>query len=627
MISRSIPLFVMVLIMLLGFALGAAQLNADILWVDEMASVAAMGVKDPPHSFIRIIESLASRDPYSAPLYFIVGAGWALLVGWSQVALRYLSLLLGILSIAILYRFAADMLNRRTALLAAFFFATNALIIIYFHELRFYTMWVVLSVAQAWQYWRLSNGVRAGVVSWLAFAATTGALLYTHPFSVFVLLGLGVHHFVLVAKDRRWFSIVFAWGTGIVTFLPYVPILIVGMSEQAISGDVRAKADATSDLIPMLANAFANGVDMLWLAIFAAGGWTLWRGRSRGVVPLLLFVAMILASIFVFHEVFPFLSSRRLRYFVVALTFALVLFAHFLMSMPRWHIIVPAVALVWLAGGHHIYQQAEHWQFAGHHSLLIPHPPLHRFTDALQGKARSQDAILSFTQAGFLNSGLRFGYSTTEYYSQAELGVHGAFIWTGLAGSELRDEFERRVGNHPYLLFTYEPSNLPANFSDVKEILEQKYAACGVLVDTETVFAQRYALQTLACDRAYHEIQYDNGIKIIDAFAVYDDEAQSVRVVTGWEVEDQAQLEEYNVSVQLITPEWEKARQAPDRHLYDNILTWYAVELSIEDLPPGIYNAMVILYDRYSGKKVSGVEMTTGRIGDIFAVLSFTIDA
>ena len=624
MIFRSGLLFVMLMIMLLGFALGAAQLNADILWVDEMASVSAMGAEDLGYSIQQVVDSVIKHKDPQVPLYYVIGAGWAHFVGWSQVGLRYLSLLFGVLTIAWVYRLGADVFNRRSGLLAAFSARQTHSSSSISMSSRNYSLWILLSIVHGWQYCRLADGAKAGAFAWVSFAATTSALLYTHPFSPFVLLGFGLHHLLLVAKDRRWLSVVFAWGAGVLTFVPYIPLVAAGVSEATDSRSVQAEALSSIQLLPILANVSVNGADFLCLVLIVAGGWTLWRKRSPELLRLVLIVATIAISLLIFHAVDPFVSTRRLRYFLVALSFALVLFAHFLMSMPRWQFLVPAFALVWLAGGYHIYQQAEQWEYAGHHSLLVPHPPLHRFADALQGKARPQDAILSFTQAGFLNNGLRFGYSTTEYYSRAALGIHGAFIWTGLEGSELREDFHRRVGNHPYLLFTYEPGVMPDNFAEVKTLLKQDYIPCKFLVDTEEVFAQRYVYHTLACDRGYHEIHYENGIQIIDAFADHDDVTQTLRVVTGWKVDNKAQLEQYNVSVQIIRPDWQSVGQAPDRHLYDNVLPWYMVELSTEDLPAGDYNAMVILYDRYTIEKVRGVDMTTGQAGDIFSVLTFS---
>ena len=368
-----------------------------------------------------------------------------------------------------------------------------------------------------------------------------------------------------------------------------------------------------------------NGVDLLWLGLIVAAGWTLWRRRSPALMRLFLIVATMIVSLLVFHALDPFVSTRRLRYFLVALSFAMPLMAQVLLSLPHWRILVAVFLVLWLAGGYLAYRQAEHWKYAGHHSLLPAHPPLHRFADALQGKTRPHEALLGFTQASFLNDGLHFGFSTVDYYAQTLLGVHSAFIYTGLNGSELRQEFSRRVGNYPYLTFVYQPHDLAANFNEVRDLLEESYSPCEVVVDSAGIFAQRYAYRTLECARQYRAVKYDNGIKIVDRFADFDRENQSIRVVTGWEVADERQLDEYNVSIQIISADWQSLVQAPDRHLYDDILTWYAVELSTADLPAGDYTVMLILYDRDTVKKVAGVDQATGSSSDIHPVFSFAV--
>ena len=627
MISRGAALPLMVIILLAGYGLGAIQLNADILWVDEMHSVSAFGAADPPHSISQIVEGLATRTAEHPPLYFVLGAGWAAVAGWSQVALRYLSLLLGALCIAWVFRLGADLLNWRSALLAAFLAATNALILIYFHELRNYTLWLLLSLVHLWLYWRLAQGRRVSRLGWLAFAASAIALLYTHIFSAFVLFGIGAHHLLLGAKNRRWLLISAAWGLSLLTFLPWLWLPAANFATAADLDQLRAKTDATAALIPMLAQVATNGLTWLWLPLLGLCGWALRRRRSlaREMLPLVTITLAMLLAIFAFHEFTPVLSSRRLRYFLAPLCLALLLCAHLVMSTPGWPWLMPLLALAWLAGGWHIYQQAEHWQYAGHRSLLAEHPPLHRYAEALMPYARPQDALLSFEPTGFLNSGLHYGFSTIDYYSRTLLGVHGAFILSSLQADELREDFDRRVGNHPYLLFIYEPLNAPANFAAVQALLERDYAACDVLVDTDEVFAQRYIIHTLACDRDHREIRYDNGITIMEAFADYDAKRESLRLTTGWQVADKALLEQFNVSLQVLTPDWEKVLQAPDRHLSDNILPWYVVELDAATLPPGDYRAMVIVYDRYSGDRLAGFDAGADEQNDIFAILRITV--
>lgn len=615
----------MVAVLLLGFALGAAQLNADILWVDEMASVAAMGAEDPPYSVEKIVTEISQHIPDHVPLYYIIGSAWAQWVGWSQAPLRYASLLFGVLSIACLYRLGVEVFDRKTGWLAAALFASNAIVVIYFHELRNYSLWLLLSIIHIWQYWRLAVGKKTGALAWVSFAAVTGALLYTHPFSPFVLLGLGVHHLLTVAKDRNWWIVVSTWTAGVFMFLPYLPLILAGVSEATDSRSVQAEALSALDVVPLLAHVTANGVDLLWLAVIAAAGWSLWRQRSSAIWRLLLIFATVTLSLLLFHALDPFVSTRRLRYFLVALTLAILLSAHFIAAIPHWRLAASVFVVLWMAGGYGIYRQAEHWTYAGHHSLLVPHPPLHRFADALKSKVRPHEALLGFTQASFLNSGLRFGLSTVDYYSKVLLGAHGAFIGAELQGSELRHEFNRRLGHYPYLTFVYEPQDLPANFNEVQALLDAQYRPCEVVVDSGAIFARRYAYHSLECGRQRRSIAYDNGIRIIDRFADFDRQQQSIRVLTGWEVADERQLDEYNVSIQIITTDWRSVSQAPDRHLYNDVLTWYLVELSTADLPAGDYNVMVILYDRENLQRVAGTDLLSASTGDVFSALSFTI--
>ena len=620
-------LVAMLPVLLFGFALGAAQLNADILWVDEMATVSAIGAENPPYTVAQIMAApLAASDTSHSPIYYLSLAGWAQLVGWTQVALRYLSLLFGALSIAFMYRFVAEALDRRTALLAAALFAGSAIISIYFHELRSYSLWILLSLAHGWLYWRLADSASASLTSWVCFIATASALLYSHPVTPFVLLGFGAHHLLLVAKDRRWWQVIFAWGASVVIFLPYLPRVLSGISAATDSRSVQAEALTVLDVIPMLGQVLTNGVDLLWLGLVVAAAWALWRKRSPALLRLFLIFATMTVSLLVLHALDPFVSTRRLRYFLVALTFAMPLAARVVSLLPAWQVAVPLILIVWLAGFHNIYRLAEDWRYAGHHSLLPAHPPLHRFADALQHKVRPQELLLGFTAADFLNDGLHYGFSTVDYYAQTVLGVHGAFIYTGLQGSELREAFARRVGNHPHLTFVYQPHDLAANFNDVLALLESQYSPCEVVVDAEGIFAQRYSYRALDCARQYRTIAYDNGVNVVDRFAEFDRERQSIRVVTGWEVADEMQFEQYNVSIQIISADWQSMAQAPDRHLYDDVLPWYAVELPTAGLAAGDYQVMAILYDRDTVKKAPGVDLLSGISSDIHPVLSFRVD-
>ena len=68
--------------------------------------------------------------------------------------------------------------------------------------------------------------------------------------------------------------------------------------------------------------------------------------------------------------------------------------------------------------------------------------------------------------------------------------------------------------------------------------------------------------------------------------------------------------DDFNISLQLLTEDGRNLRQV-DHHLDGGLIPWGVVELSTADLPEGKYQAMLILYHRDGGAKVSGIDTTS----------------
>ena len=78
----------MTLVLLLAFALGADGLNADVIWADELSSVTHMGAFNPPYTPMQVMESIFKHARDHVPLYYLLGAGWSQLAGWSRASGR-----------------------------------------------------------------------------------------------------------------------------------------------------------------------------------------------------------------------------------------------------------------------------------------------------------------------------------------------------------------------------------------------------------------------------------------------------------------------------------------------------------------------------------------------------------
>ena len=621
-ISNRTGLMLMTLVLLLAFALGADGLNADVIWLDELYSVSDMGVFNPPRSPAQIINSIRGQNVH-VPLFFLMVAGWAQLAGWSQFALRFMSLVSGVLMIAWLYRLAADAVNRRTAVAAALLMSTNAFAILYFHELRMYALLMLLAVMHSGLYWRLAHGFRATRLMWFLFILTAAMLLYTHNYAIIVFAGLGGYHLLFVSKSRRWLNIMLAWGVGALLFLPYAPLWIEDLlqnSSRWVSPIDNIQIPPSLRAVAAIAHLWVNGFHLLWLALILSFGCALRRRRNPAILRLLVIALMMMASLLAVGQ-FASLPTSRMRYSLILWFPFFILFAYGLTSVPRWRLVTTLFLLLWSAAGYQLSRSAEILDYASGPKVAEArlYPPLYEYLYHLKHKANAADYLIGFTSL------MLAGWSPADYYLQAQPGLDGVFLSASRERYQLESDVKAILDEHPYVLLAYNPANPPLNADKTLKIMRQEgYIPCAVIMNKPDWQARRYVNQVMGCDHQPAPIVYDNRIKVIDRFARYVPESEVLQILTWWEVADEGLLDEYNVSMQIITPDWRNVRQE-DRHLYE-LPPWDVIELSTEGLPPGDYRLMMILYHRDTGEKVSGLDLTSGETGNLLPLLAFTIE-
>lgn len=193
------------------------------LWLDELFSLkyAHFGLPD-------LLTEVASSDNHP-PLYYALLHFWVQAFGASEFALRSLSAVFGVLSVAFVYKLGSLLYSERIGLLAAAVLALSKFSIYYSQDARMYSLLPLLATVSVYYFWKLLHNPGWGNV--LLYVAATVLLLYTHGYGVFVvvaqnayLLGLwllGIHR-ELALKPIRWVALqagVFA------LFLPWLPLL------------------------------------------------------------------------------------------------------------------------------------------------------------------------------------------------------------------------------------------------------------------------------------------------------------------------------------------------------------------------------------------------------------------
>ena len=177
------------LILLFAFALRLYRLDFQSIWWDEGHSIF---VASHP---IAAIPTLPAMDVHP-PAYFNLLHLWMTIAGQSTFALRYLSVIFSLFTVALLWRFARLLINRskRPAILTALLGALSPLYVAYAQEVRSYAMITCLALAATFVLWRLllpghqrDTGQKRSALL-IIYVVLTAACLYTHYFTLFLLL-------------------------------------------------------------------------------------------------------------------------------------------------------------------------------------------------------------------------------------------------------------------------------------------------------------------------------------------------------------------------------------------------------------------------------------------------------
>ena len=344
-----LPKVALILAIWLAVALRVYHLDFQSIWWDEGHSIAMAAAP------LSQIATLPGMDVHP-PGYFWALHLWAGVFGSSEFALRFLSLVLSVLTIPLIARFVRDFLvgNRTTAwhasALAGLVAAIYPLSIAYAQEVRMYAMVIFLATLSTYALWRI---VSARQISkhqarpWLwpgVYAVSTAAALYTHYFFIFLiafqnLVWLLWVLFALPSGRNLRFRLAAWLGTQAAVLVLFAPQLRLALAQTT--------AYANPNLLPPTLAAYAS---RCWLA-FSVGQTAfpsvLWMAGLLAVLSLLL-----VAALFIRRS-----RPQRVRTVFLLGWFLLPLVLYFLVLQvrpsfePRYLApISPALLLVWSWG-------------------------------------------------------------------------------------------------------------------------------------------------------------------------------------------------------------------------------------------------------------------------------------
>ena len=203
----------LLVILCIAFALRLISLTFQPLWFDEGWSVWFA------NSALTTMMANTAKDIHP-PFYYALLHFWVASCGSGEFALRYLSVLIGVVSLAVLYRFTADLFDKQTGSLVALLAAVSPLQIYYAQEIRMYGLVTLLGLASSWLFWRANEVPSSGATGdkrdegdagdagdkrkyWLAYVVVTSAAMYTQYYGAFIPLFHGIYWLFSVLRNIR----------------------------------------------------------------------------------------------------------------------------------------------------------------------------------------------------------------------------------------------------------------------------------------------------------------------------------------------------------------------------------------------------------------------------------------
>lgn len=189
------------MLILLSFGLCVYRVPVLSLRGDEAATVFIAGA---PLS--ELVQWLLAPNPHQ-PLYYLLLHAWMRLAGQGELAVRFISLMSGVLLVPLTYTFArriGPQQETQAAFWAAMAAAINPMIVWDAQDNRMYALLAVWNLASFYLALNILQG-RGGWRVWAGYVIATTLALYTHMLAFFILFAENVLWAVLLwARPKRW---------------------------------------------------------------------------------------------------------------------------------------------------------------------------------------------------------------------------------------------------------------------------------------------------------------------------------------------------------------------------------------------------------------------------------------
>ena len=219
--DKSLNKILLVILLVVAAILRLHKLGNESLWLDELHTI----LETNPHvSWSEFFDFLRCCEPHP-PLFFFLERITFSILGYEEQYIRIIPALSGVATVWATYKLGKEVLNERLGLIAALITTVNYYSVSYSQDARGYGLLWLFTVLSFCYFIRLAKNLDRKSAIW--YILSTALLLYTHYFSLFVILcQLVLFCILLLAEEgnRKKFFLTVLYSELIVLSL-YSPLI------------------------------------------------------------------------------------------------------------------------------------------------------------------------------------------------------------------------------------------------------------------------------------------------------------------------------------------------------------------------------------------------------------------
>jgi|GEM_PF-2242160 len=611
--SRRMPiwlLFVPIILMALAhitFMLDADPLNRpeentlrNIIWMGNAAYP-----NNQDNFLITKAQVIEFVDRFSAqhiPGHFLQLSFWSDAVGFDLIIMRVVSMFYYVMSCAMVYRLARDLINERVAIFASLFVILSGYHMYYAHEIRMYAVLVTQTLFILWSYWRIVISLKSN--HWyhflLLFAWTVWGL-YTHVIIIFPLATIGIYHFIFAPKNRVWLQVAGTQLLAGIMFLPWLPSAIYGIQ------DAKDLSDTSQSTLEVLGSSLFIYTNGFWVGGLLLLGLFIWKfpRKNRNLRQFAILGIIMIVVLLAFNFAFSYIPYRRMRYTLLVLPilatfwgYGLYVLYQIRRELAGVFVVVWMGMLVWFIPSNEMYTAAnlEGHQFSERYPFQILGDYMRRHY--IDYPSLEDDLVV---------------YHPTIQYSPGLLNYYEHIYNRNIVTftEDFRSYHFDRLGKlsdaYPGFWFSYrsQDETLTREWMQSEQVADfwSMYQSCLQVDVSDEIQLYYYLDARLSCDILMtperQAIVYNNGY-ILQDYAV-EQEDNLVDVSLSWRNPEMVFDDSFGYSLQVFR-DGEKVGQV-DSPIH-NIVTYSQVVL--DDVQSGYHTVHLIMYDSETISSVAG---------------------